>query len=101
MRTYVENNCRVQLMESGQELIDRMDVPPVRKGDANNPKDFGFIGRHFSSLNNARDNARILWKDGMDMLDGIRRKLAATTMPTPKSRRRRLKWDDSNGDEIM
>lgn len=99
IRNSIENDCRVAIMDSANDLISRMDTPPVCSSDECTLGE-DFIGRKFKSIAEARDAARVLWAEGMAMLDEMRAELAKVTLPTPKSRKRRLKWDEANGDEV-
>lgn len=99
IRNSIENDCRVAIMDSANDLISRVDLP--RNPGATNPRVRGdFVGRSFSSMENARDAARVLWAKGMEMLEEMRAELAKAVLPKPKCRKRRLKWDEANGDEV-
>lgn len=82
--------------ESLGQLIDQVEAtrPTTRS-----IFDVSFVGRGFRAWREVFVAARSAWPKGADEI----RKLAAELehlVPPPLCRKRKLKWDDSNGDEI-
>lgn len=105
MRAYInkERETRVTLFDSVAELTERTAERTTFAhgyGDDHCRGRESFIGRRFESMRHAGQQADVLWAEGMEVLENMRRDLASVAMPAPKSRRRTLRWDDANGDEV-
>jgi hypothetical protein len=59
-----------------------------------------FTGRAFRTWNGIRTAANTMWSDGLDILDGMTTEIAAADIPAPVSRKRKMRFDEANGDEI-
>ena len=59
-----------------------------------------FIGRKFSSWGEIIEAANSAWGDGLDAIEEMIRDIRAAEMPRPKSRRRKRRFDEMDGDEV-
>ena len=60
-----------------------------------------FTGRRdLSGWDSVEEASRREWPEGLEVVDRMLTELGAGELPKPKSRRRRLRWDESNGDDI-
>lgn len=59
-----------------------------------------FLGRRFADWTSVRDAAKSEWADGLATLDRFLADLVDSDIPSPVSRKRRMRYDETNGDEI-
>lgn len=59
-----------------------------------------WVGRKIADRDELLRFASQVWHDGMDMLDAAKSRVSAATMPEPKTRRRRARFDEFDGDDI-
>lgn len=60
----------------------------------------GFVGRAFANMAEARVAADAIWPAGLKVMERFTNDLAGADLPKPVSRKRKMKWDESTGDEI-
>jgi len=59
-----------------------------------------FVGREFVNWSAARDASRTAWRPGLEVLERMLGDLAGAALPRPKSRKRRLRFSETDGDEV-
>jgi hypothetical protein len=60
-----------------------------------------WMGRDLgASANEARTIANEVWQEGLDLFDSAKGRLSARSLPTPRTRRRRARFDEFSGDEV-
>src|SRR5262245_3091026 len=60
----------------------------------------GFIGRPIRTWRDAVKAAGDLWPEGVEIVEGMIRDIESAHIAPPVSRKRRLKWDADDGDEV-
>jgi len=90
------------LFDSIEDLLGEIaKVPESRVKGAN--IDIGsrsFVGRRFKSWGEVYDAARQAWPEGLSIVDRMLRDLDGIDLPRPTSRRRRIRFNEDNGDEV-
>ena len=59
-----------------------------------------FIGRYLSGWSQVETAARSAWESGLAIIDRMLTDLSDAEMPRPKSRKRRTRFSEDNGDEL-
>jgi len=63
-------------------------------------RDSEFVGREFASWAECRHAALQPWPEGLAILEGVMAKIEKTSLPPPVSRKRRVRYDEADGDEV-
>lgn len=59
-----------------------------------------WLGRDMGNSANARKLANEVWHDGLRLFDSAKDKISSHSLPAPKTRRRRARFDEFGGDEV-
>lgn len=109
MRLIEENTsdrrCDTYIFDSVDEMIEKAASEGRHTGDVTR-KDFIFgqlevndrIG--FESLADVMTSVRTAWPEGLAILDRMLEDLRHAALPTPKSRKRKMRWSSESGDEL-
>lgn len=102
MRTFQENSCEFKLFDKVGELADRgaIETPAYATNAAQGLLSASFAGRKFRDYAAAGASLHERWEEGLAVVERMGEQLAASELPRPVSRRRRLKWDETAGDEV-
>lgn len=93
-----KSKCEVKRFESLQEFIDWTPADYLNK--RNNEDYAEWIGRPLGDADNARRLANEVWDEGLELFDNAKSKLSDITLPAPRTRRRRARFDEFSGDEV-
>lgn len=103
MYSFLEDSTHFQVFDSVSDLVDSIrNVPDsyiAPWGGCLNKA--SWIGRKFTSYEQVYRDALDTWPDGLAIVDQMITTLEseASHLPRPKNRKRRMRWDDSDGDE--
>jgi hypothetical protein len=93
-----KSQCEVKRFESLDEFIAWSPDDYLDDKDTN---DYAkWIGRKLGDARNARRLANEVWDEGLQLFDGAKSKVSAHSLPAPKTRRRRARFDEFGGDEV-
>lgn len=90
--------CEFKAFKSIQEFIDYSTDEHINS--RNNDYYNDWVGRKMGNANHARKLANEVWEEGLRLFDDAKSKLSSRMLPTPKTRRRRARFDEFNGDEV-
>jgi hypothetical protein len=101
MRTIDEKSTVYQVFDSVDELLDFAErVPESRMGANVCYCDVSFTGRNLHNWAGVKRANRSAWADGLEVLERMLRDLDEAPIDRPKSRRRRTRFNEDNGDEV-
>lgn len=102
MRTIDEGAMVYRFYDSVDEFVQFAEsVPDSRySGEKNCCDNRSFVGRRFSGWQDAVDATRTAWPEGLEVLERMLHDLDDTALGEPRSRRRRTRFRDDDGDEL-
>ena len=102
MRTFIEDKCEYRIFDQVGELADRgsIPVPSHSQWAYGDLLDRSFCGRKFASFTAVGEALHTTWDEGLRALDRMSSQLRDANLAAPQSRRRCLRWDAANGDEV-
>jgi len=90
-----------RLYDSVNELVDFADAVPGERADEHDcTRRSTFIGRDFDDWGDAKAASRTVWPEGIAVLERMMRDLDDAELERPKSRRRRPRFSEDDGDEL-
>jgi hypothetical protein len=93
-----KSQCEVKRFASLEEFIA---WSPDDYLDDKNTSDYAkWIGRKLGDAQNARRLANEVWDEGLQLFDDAKSKVSSHSLPAPKTRRRRARFDEFGGDEV-
>ena len=102
MRYVKLSDMHMRIFDSVEDVIDQCRQVP----NGNLPINLrgisreDFVGRLFRSRDEVYDAARAPWPEGVAIIDRMVRELESEDLPKPKSRRRRPRFREDDGDEL-
>ncbi len=101
MRVIDEKTTVYRLYDSADEFVVFADsVPESRLDGHGDPTRYSFVGRDFDDWDDVKEATRTAWPDGLDVLEWMVRDLDGASIEQPRSRRRRTRFRDDDGDEL-
>ncbi|MBA3482387.1 MAG: hypothetical protein H0T51_11280 [Pirellulales bacterium] len=101
MQTTILNTTRVRIFESAGELIAVAEADRVARASHRvDACDSSWLGRSFGDWRELLAACDRPWSEGQETLARLVDRLRDAAMPKPKSRRRRTRFDEANGDEL-
>lgn len=102
MMTTKQDKTTYHVFDSVEDMIDSLtdQVAEDRWAEHDYSRRRSFIGRYLRDWNGVCKAARNPWADGIEVLDRMLRDLGNAQLPKPKSRRRRTRFSEDNGDEV-
>ena len=93
-------NTEYDLYDSVEDMLtDTSTIPASRCGSHFLPMK-KWLGRDLKTWDQVEVAARSAWDDGLAIVDRMLADLNDTEMPRPKSRKRRTRFSEDNGDEL-
>ncbi len=100
MRYIEQNNCEYRLYDDLEDMLTMANQARY-VASLDSSRSANFTGRRdLGSWDGVVQASRREWPEGLSVVDRMLSNLGEANLPKPKSRRRRLRWDESNGDEI-
>lgn len=107
MRRVEKNNWRLTIYDSVDEAVRQAGNSPCGEmyrcdngGYRSHWGNEDFVGRYFTQWSDVVKATRLLWAHGVQTVDKMAEELVRSDIPTPKDRRRRLRFNEYDGDEV-
>ena len=98
--TYGETDGRV--FDSLADMVAACQAIPAERSihGSCNIDSAKFVGRRFRDADDALAALQTAWSDGIEIVERMGRELDGANLPKPTSRRRKMRFSESDGDEV-